>query len=117
MTAASLSESTSSVAQQTHTVQVGLADHRFEPDIIQAETGDVHLTKFSNHSFLLKSPQIVEFQFYPANHSVVRADYGLPCVPFEMTGTNRIGFSSGFLPVDKFLENARPRTRPLPAID
>jgi hypothetical protein len=36
--------STSSAATQTHTVQVGLADHKFRPDVTEAEIGDVSLT-------------------------------------------------------------------------
>jgi plastocyanin len=40
----------------THTVNVGLADHKFEPDTIDAAVGD-----------------LVVFKFYPTNHSVVRA--------------------------------------------
>jgi hypothetical protein len=35
---------TSSAPAQTHTVQVGLADHKFRPDVIEAEVGDVSYT-------------------------------------------------------------------------
>jgi hypothetical protein len=35
------SSSTSSAPAQTHTIQVGLADHKFRPDTVQAEVGDV----------------------------------------------------------------------------
>lgn len=34
---------TSSAPAQTHTVQVGLADHKFRPDVIAADVGDVSL--------------------------------------------------------------------------
>ncbi|KAL5117107.1 hypothetical protein ACEQ8H_004932 [Pleosporales sp. CAS-2024a] len=80
--------STSSAAAQTHTVQVGLADHKMKPDVTQANVGDT-----------------VEFRFYPANHSVVRAEYGFPCIPYEMTGNNKQGFFSGFQAVDKVLDD------------
>ncbi|KAH3955956.1 hypothetical protein HBH98_256280 [Parastagonospora nodorum] len=90
VTEESPSSSASSAPTQTYTVQVGLADHKFQPDTVQAGIGD-----------------IVEFRFYPANHSVVRAKYGLPCVPYEMTGSQRTGFFSGFKPVDKVLDDAR----------
>lgn len=40
-----------------------------------------------------------EFLFYPANHSVVRAPYLHPCIPYEMGGIGRVGFNSGFQPV------------------
>jgi hypothetical protein len=49
--------------------------------------------------------QTIEFNFYPANHSVVRAEYGFPCIPYEMTGNNKVGFFSGFNAVDKVLDD------------
>jgi hypothetical protein len=55
LTTGSPSQSTSLMPQQTHTVQVGLADHKFEPDVLQAGIGDVALTKLGNHVRLLKS--------------------------------------------------------------
>jgi hypothetical protein len=42
--------STSSAVAQTHTVQVGLADHKFRPDVTEAEVGDVSLP-LPIHSF------------------------------------------------------------------
>jgi hypothetical protein len=51
--------------------------------------------------------QTIEFRFYPANHSVVRAEYNLPCIPYEMTGPNKPGFFSGFHAVDKVLDDVR----------
>lgn len=82
------STSTSSSAPQTHTVQVGLLDHKMRPESTEAEVGDT-----------------IEFDFYPLNHSVVRAEYGFPCIPYEMTGSGKKGFFSGFNPVDKVLDN------------
>ena len=41
----------------THVVTVGKADHAFRPDTVLAEIGDT-----------------IEFQFFPVNHSVVRAE-------------------------------------------
>lgn len=49
--------------------------------------------------------EITEFEFYPLNHSIVRAEYGFPCIPYEMTGSGKTGFFSGFNPVDKVLDN------------
>jgi hypothetical protein len=76
---------TSSAPAQTHTISVGI-DHKFQPDVTQAEIGD-----------------IINFQFFPPNHSVVRAEYGFPCIPYEMTGRGKTGFFSGFHPVDAIL--------------
>jgi plastocyanin len=87
-TAVQSSTSTSSSSTQTHTIQVGLADHKMRPETIEAAVGD-----------------IVEFDFYPLNHSVVRAEYGFPCIPYDMTGSEKTGFFSGFRPVDKVLDN------------
>lgn len=82
------SNSASSSASQTHTIQVGLLDHKIRPETTEAAIGD-----------------IVEFNFYPLNHSIVRAEYGFPCIPYEMTGSHKTGFFSGFNPVDKVLDN------------
>ncbi|KAF2824277.1 hypothetical protein CC86DRAFT_408377 [Ophiobolus disseminans] len=79
---------TSSALAQTHTIQVGLADHKFKPDVTNAAVGD-----------------IVEFRFYPANHSVVRAAFGMPCIPYEMTGSQKTGFFSGFNAVNKVVDD------------
>ncbi|KAF1843459.1 uncharacterized protein K460DRAFT_290674, partial [Cucurbitaria berberidis CBS 394.84] len=79
---------TSSAQGQTHTIQVGLADHKFKPEVTEAKVGD-----------------LIEFRFYPANHSVVRAEYGFPCIPYEMTGSNKQGFFAGFHAVDKVLDD------------
>ncbi|KAH7072374.1 hypothetical protein FB567DRAFT_201402 [Paraphoma chrysanthemicola] len=84
----SQSSSTSSAPAQTHTIEVGLADHKFRPESTEAAIGDT-----------------IEFLFYPANHSVVRAEYGYPCIPYEMTGSSKVGFFSGFNPVNKVVDN------------
>ncbi|KAJ9640111.1 hypothetical protein H2199_006345 [Coniosporium tulheliwenetii] len=85
--ASAAASATSSSAAQTYTVSVGI-DHKFRPDVVQANAGD-----------------IVEFNFFPPNHSVVRAEYMLPCIPYENTGRGKVGFFSGFRPVDAFLDD------------
>ncbi|OAL03415.1 hypothetical protein IQ06DRAFT_324098 [Phaeosphaeriaceae sp. SRC1lsM3a] len=47
----------------------------------------------------------IEFRFYPTNHSVVRAEYGFPCIPYEMSGPNKQGFFSGFNAIDKVVDD------------
>lgn len=50
-----------------------------------------------------------EFDFYPTNHSVIRAAYGYPCIPYEMVlGAGHHGFWSGWEPVDVIL-NSPPK--------
>ncbi|KAI8966287.1 hypothetical protein F5Y11DRAFT_343675 [Daldinia sp. FL1419] len=61
----------------THTVRVGL-QHDFQPDTIKANPGD-----------------IIRFNFYPKNHSVVRADFKKPCIPWELTNDPAESFFSG----------------------
>lgn len=75
--------SSSSNGPITHTVDVAKGGFTFVPDVILAKKGDV-----------------IEFNFFPDNHSVVRAEYGYPCIPYELTGVDKIGFFSGFKPVD-----------------
>ncbi|KAJ5110030.1 hypothetical protein N7532_002675 [Penicillium argentinense] len=64
-TSASASKTTST-SKATHTVQVGpkTNPHAYVPHNLTANVGDV-----------------VVFEFYPTNHSVVKADYLAPCVP------------------------------------
>ncbi|GLA33338.1 hypothetical protein AnigIFM63309_000161 [Aspergillus niger] len=65
-TGISTTSTTTSTAIATHTVQVGSkADpHQYSPHNVSAAVGD-----------------IIVFEFYPRNHSVVKADYLAPCVP------------------------------------
>ncbi|KAF2187405.1 hypothetical protein K469DRAFT_569532 [Zopfia rhizophila CBS 207.26] len=77
---------TASGSTPTHTIKVGSGDHKFRPEVTQAEVGD-----------------IIEFNFFPPNHSVVRAEYTYPCIPYDVTGKGKVGFYSGFYPVDAIL--------------
>lgn len=54
---------------------------------------------------LKKIEQFIEFDFYPVNHSVVRAEYKYPCIPYEATEASKKGFFSGFYPVDAVLDS------------
>ena len=48
----------------------------------------------------LKAPvgSLVQFQFYPKNHSVVQAAFSNPCEPINNVMSNVTGFKSGFMP-------------------
>ncbi|KIW75170.1 hypothetical protein Z517_11942 [Fonsecaea pedrosoi CBS 271.37] len=72
----------------TVTIAVGNGGHTFIPDVVQVSPGNY-----------------VEFDFYPLNHSVVRAEYMYPCIPYELTGVDKVGFYSGFHPVDAILSD------------
>ncbi|XMA16799.1 hypothetical protein WAI453_009590 [Rhynchosporium graminicola] len=78
--------STSSAPVAIHTVSVGAVPHLFSPNDFKAAIGD-----------------IIEFRFYPLNHSVARAAYKNPCTPYEVNGIGKQGFWSGFKPVSVIL--------------
>ncbi|KAJ5305852.1 hypothetical protein N7508_004867 [Penicillium antarcticum] len=62
----SATKTSTSTGIATHTIQVGSKSdpHQYSPSSVKANVGD-----------------IVVFEFYPTNHSVVKADYLAPCVP------------------------------------
>ncbi|EPS43252.1 hypothetical protein H072_2780 [Dactylellina haptotyla CBS 200.50] len=76
----------SSESVKVHVVQALVKDGKpaFDPQEIQAAVGD-----------------LIQFQFHPMNHSVVRAAFADPCVPIEdsPSGNGTAGFYSGFMPV------------------
>lgn len=65
-TTSSSASKTTSTGKATHTVQVGpkTSPHAYVPHSVTANIGDV-----------------IVFEFYPTNHSVVKADFDAPCVP------------------------------------
>ncbi|RYP00808.1 hypothetical protein DL764_006412 [Monosporascus ibericus] len=89
-TSSSASSTSSSTGTATHTVSVGL-DHRYIPDTIEAEVGD-----------------IINFRFYGANHSVVKAEFGQPCVPYDMIHPGEESFFSGAIEQPDGNENPLP---------
>ncbi|CZT03087.1 uncharacterized protein RCO7_06092 [Rhynchosporium graminicola] len=80
--------STSSAPASTQTVNVGAAGLVFTPASLTAKVGDM-----------------VEFRFYPQNHSVARAEYKNPCIPYEVVDVGRKGFWSDFRPVNVVLSD------------
>jgi plastocyanin len=92
----SSSASSSSSGPTIHRVNVGIGGHSYDPNTTYAAEGD-----------------IVQFVFYPTNHSVIRAEYAgsdacggsgcNPCVPYDtIHGTG--GFHS-----QNFLTQTTPR--------
>ncbi|KAH0405508.1 hypothetical protein KCU89_g46, partial [Aureobasidium melanogenum] len=78
----------SSSTPQVHVVTVGKGAHRFDPETLTASAGDV-----------------VTFEFFPLNHSVVRAQYRYPCIPYEDVVVGQEGFFSGLIPVSDILDD------------
>lgn len=73
------SSSTSSESgPTTHTVKVGSGGFRFIPDTLNASVGDT-----------------IDFMFFPPDHSVIRAAFGFPCIPYEYVTTDGYPFFSG----------------------
>jgi hypothetical protein len=73
-----------------HVVTVGKGAHRFDPETFTASPGDV-----------------VMFEFFPLNHSVVRAQYRYPCIPYEDVVVGQAGFFSGLFPVADISNDVR----------
>jgi plastocyanin len=76
-------------ASRVHTVRVGFGGNFvFDPETTKADVGD-----------------LVVFEFFPSNHSVVRGEYAKseacgdggcqPCVPYELIHPGQQGFHSG----------------------
>lgn len=64
-----------------YTILVGKEKNTYIPNSINPGPGDT-----------------VSFVFYPGNHSVTRAEYGYPCIPYEDLGKNEgQGFYSGVM--------------------
>lgn len=84
---------TASGGVTTHTVNVGASGHKFTPNKVKADVGD-----------------IIEWRFYPSNHWVIRGDYENPCIPYEYVDLNRKGFSSGTQNVQAITDDG-PRFR------
>lgn len=61
---------------------MGKGYNQFQPNALNASVGDT-----------------VVFQFYPSNHSVVKAQYGYPCIPYEDLVVDGEGWFSGFQPI------------------
>jgi plastocyanin len=62
-----------------HTIMVGQKEHYFTPNSVNALPGD-----------------IISFKFWPGNHSVIRAEFGYPCIPYEDLEIDDVeGFYSG----------------------
>jgi plastocyanin len=69
---------TSSGEPTVHTIQAGAGGFKFTPqELHNVSVGD-----------------IVQWEFYPPDHSVARAEFGSACVPYEYTGRNKTGFWS-----------------------
>ncbi|KAF8477241.1 Cupredoxin [Kalaharituber pfeilii] len=78
---------------KVHVVQVGDKDGslRFYPEELQAKVGE-----------------LVQFQFWPRNHSVAQSTFNEPCKPIgdSASANGTVGFFSGFMPVtaeDEFM--------------
>ena len=78
------SASTASIAVYVVKVSNKNGDLTFEPDNMTAPVGSM-----------------VQFQFYPKNHSVVQAAFSNPCEPINKVMPEVTGFKSGFMPTKK----------------
>ncbi|KAI4176803.1 MAG: hypothetical protein LQ346_007788 [Caloplaca aetnensis] len=63
--------------------------------------------KFYPDSFDMAAGSMVQFQFYPKNHSVVRSTFDQPCQPIKNNNASAVDLFSGFMPV-KPTDTMRP---------
>ncbi|KAI5805586.1 Cupredoxin [Peziza echinospora] len=77
---------------KVHVVQVGDRNGtlRFFPDDLRVEVGE-----------------LVQFHFYPQNHSIAQSTFANPCTPISAGNSTTQGFFSGFMPV-KLTDNFMP---------
>ncbi|KAK3942717.1 hypothetical protein QBC46DRAFT_242562, partial [Diplogelasinospora grovesii] len=59
-------------------IAVGANGFTYTPNQVNASVGDT-----------------IRFNFYPGGHTVARAEFEHPCIPYEYTGPNKVGFFSG----------------------
>jgi hypothetical protein len=79
----------------------------YTPNTIVANVSDVVGKFLTSYIQRCNLRDYTEFRFYPQNHSVARAEYKHPCIPYEYTGVNKVGFWSGFQPVNVVLQDVR----------
>lgn len=75
------------------------------PDSLTAAEGDI--IRETEHTLLRIYSLLtfcIEFQLFPPYHSVGRAKYQQPCIPYEHPGGKKVGFWSGFCPLSTVLE-------------
>ena len=78
LTPALIPTASTSAESETHTIKVGQSGFKFEPaELKEAHVGDK-----------------VYFEFFPRDHSVAQAEFGLACMPYERSGQDRVGFWS-----------------------
>jgi plastocyanin len=95
---ATSSAASASSSPAIHRVNVGIGGFSYDPNVTIANVGD-----------------IVQFVFYPTNHSVIRAEYTgsdvcgpggcNPCVPYEIMHGGEGGFHSGNMAVGTYPSN------------
>ena len=84
----------------------------YTPNTVFANVGDV-IGEISgpSGSGIVDTGQVLiepqEFVFYPINHSVARAAFGEPCIPYEDSVPGGVGFWSGFRPVSIVTNDVR----------
>ena len=81
---------TTSTYDNSSSGRCALANMISQPNSIVAQPGD-----------------IVTFQFYPTRHSVIKAAYGYPCVPYDYIDNGGDMFYSGWMPVTDITDNVR----------
>lgn len=85
-----------------HYVTVGKIEHEFQVSsrMSALRCQSRHTNTGQPNSIVAAVGDIVSFQFYPLNHSVIQAKYGYPCVPIDAIDPGESMFYSEFFPVN-----------------
>ncbi|KAH0559574.1 hypothetical protein GP486_003912 [Trichoglossum hirsutum] len=91
------STKTSQVPQGT-----GQGNGQVKMTVIKVGSSDNKLT-FDPNDVRVDVGSMIQFQFWPKNHSVARSSFDKPCVPIEQSTPGAVGFFSGFMPIQQTL--------------
>ncbi|MCJ1309134.1 hypothetical protein MMC25_002789 [Agyrium rufum] len=88
---------TSGILSTLALVGTVLAQGMINVQVVKVSNKDGDLV-FSPNNIMAPPGSMVQFQFYPKNHSIVQAAFAAPCVPLNDVNSSAVGFFSGFMP-------------------
>jgi len=94
------STSTTSKSSKSTKTGTGTAPTGSGVSVMVIDVGKNGQKKMVPESVSVEPGTMIQFHFYPQNHSVVRSTFDQPCKPIEQSQPgSKIGFFSGFMPV------------------
>lgn len=104
------SGSSSASPTSTATSSAGSATSSANATIHTVTVGEGGYNKFVPNATLANAGDIIQFLFYPSNHSVVKAQEGYPCIPYDTMNPGKASFFSGF----EYVPQVRPNVSRAP---